>query len=642
MSGRDVVFSNEGSLQKRLAGLERAIERNTSAREKWSHEPKRFLESEMLLDDAVRLFGELSAHPDLILALPRLNGLETLLGLMAHPNPDVCQTVVGVLTELLDVELMPDAAQKAALLEMIEYALTEYALFSLLAEHLDHLDEQDNEEDYEAVTDCLEFVNNLFEATPRLVIRNLAESEQKTLKFLFNRLTYDRVDSNGVFAVSIVCDILTYCSNLVAEETPPTVTSNDVKKSEGVKKFNDVESETLSLLLSIVDNHHAARGMERMLVALSYGKKNNEYETVEAEEMLKSVAVGLNACLSTGRSEVGAVFEECQGTQLLMRLFRVESKLYPLALQLLPVALRISPANCSIFIDRGGLKCLFPIMTGQTKLYKANSIPRLKEIDNCISILYALVFSTSGDSNTRVLTKIVENGMEKFKQLLLILTELYAQMNTLDTELCSQMQYEHKVDWDTTLSESIDQETKPGYHSAVASGLLTQEDLVVEFSLHDEKSNIELGGMFSAILDIVRIVIKLSNMGHKTLGYAVHYTVNYNPEISKIIHAVIKENDFFRGGEERNQYIQFKKRHEAMVASASAHLSEATDRIAKAAEEQREQEKGKIAKSQTEKNRAKSQTEKNRDTRQRHKIRRLDAEAKRLQAIEESRYDQKR
>ncbi len=102
-------------LQKLLLQLEKCINMNLQDRLKYANEPEKFMESEVNLDEQIKNLGIVAANPKLFSEFVRLNGIDSLLGLISHENSDIVADVISLISEFTDPENFTEAEDSISL-----------------------------------------------------------------------------------------------------------------------------------------------------------------------------------------------------------------------------------------------------------------------------------------------------------------------------------------------------------------------------------------------------------------------------------------------------------------------------------------------------------------------------------------------
>lgn len=98
----DAPTLDASGAKKMLLALEKKINKNYQMRAKFSHEPVKFMESEVELDEELKKMRALAAAPEHYPLLISTGTLRSLLGLLSHDNSDIASDVILLLEELTD------------------------------------------------------------------------------------------------------------------------------------------------------------------------------------------------------------------------------------------------------------------------------------------------------------------------------------------------------------------------------------------------------------------------------------------------------------------------------------------------------------------------------------------------------------
>lgn len=141
----DVDEIDEQAVKKLLLALEKRITRNAQLRVKYSDRPAKFLESEVDLDDAVKALGLCAAAPEFYGEFARLDGVASVVSLLAHENADIAGSAIALLFDLTDADdAVGDDAQGGH--RALVAALVTCDGLATLAQALDRFDEAVAEE----------------------------------------------------------------------------------------------------------------------------------------------------------------------------------------------------------------------------------------------------------------------------------------------------------------------------------------------------------------------------------------------------------------------------------------------------------------------------------------------------------------
>lgn len=172
---------DEAGLKKMLLLFEKRVFKNQEMRIKFSEQPEKFMDSEVELNEILQQLHAVATVPDLYPLLVELNGITSLLELLAHENTDISVVVVDLLQELTDVDILHESLDGA---DVLIEALRKQQACALLVQNLDRLDET-SKEDSEGVHNTLAIIENLTEIKPE-ICREAAE--QGLMQWILKRL----------------------------------------------------------------------------------------------------------------------------------------------------------------------------------------------------------------------------------------------------------------------------------------------------------------------------------------------------------------------------------------------------------------------------------------------------------------------
>mmetsp|Transcript_16709 Transcript_16709/g.68426 ORF Transcript_16709/g.68426 Transcript_16709/m.68426 type:complete len:145 (+) Transcript_16709:138-572(+) len=90
----------EVDVRKLVKQLEKSVNNNLKLRAKHADQPENFVDSEVDLDECILNLSTLAASPQLFPELIRLGTVNTVIGLLAHENNDICADTVNLLNDL--------------------------------------------------------------------------------------------------------------------------------------------------------------------------------------------------------------------------------------------------------------------------------------------------------------------------------------------------------------------------------------------------------------------------------------------------------------------------------------------------------------------------------------------------------------
>lgn len=369
---------------RRMVNLfDRRFKDNMELRMKYSEEPDKFMDSEVELDDVVKRMMIIAGSPELYPDLARTQAFTDLLGLLMHDNTDVAGDVLELFRELTDADVVQDSEDEAqALVE----AMLEGNALELLVQRLASLDETQDAE-AAAVYAALSIFENIIELKPEV-------SEQAVQKTKLLRWIMDKVKQRAA-----------------------PVDSN--------KQYT---SELLAILMQHSESNQVALGaqggIDIVLQAIAY-YKNRDPQTSDEEEYLENLFDALCTCLMQPRTR--KLFLDAEGVELMAIILKQKRLSRVGALKALDFATtRFAPA-CERFVNMGGLKTLFAVFMGRSRLKghrKSDASTERGEEERVVSIICNLLSNLGrGSRRDRLAAKFVEAEFEKIDRLMEIYTE---------------------------------------------------------------------------------------------------------------------------------------------------------------------------------------------------------------------------
>lgn len=362
----------ENSLKRLVAQLERKIRKNQEERIKFADQPEKYLKSEVDLDEEAKKVTNITTHPELYPNFVELGGLPLLIGLLNHSNIDISVDVFEVLMEVTDPEIVGEVDDPEAFVRaVLDAQFAEMSVDLLL-----RIPEDQDDEMKDAIANCLHCIEHLAEISPQETCMKIAKTP-KWLPWLIKRVrAQGNIDYNRMFASEILGIVLQNSPN--ARET--------MIKHEGVDKL--------------------MRGIA------PYRKK--EPTDSEEAEYVSNMFDCLCSLMLIKEHQV--ILGKAQGLELMIRMMREQKFVAPLALRLVDHGLRHCPANCQIFVEKLGLKTLFPMFMKKGMSLKKKELKDAEE--HIMSIIQSLCRYCTGTAVARVLNKFTENSFEKLERLL--------------------------------------------------------------------------------------------------------------------------------------------------------------------------------------------------------------------------------
>ncbi|CBJ28776.1 conserved unknown protein [Ectocarpus siliculosus] len=320
--------------------LERKINRNQMMRVKFPEQPARFVDSEkrrqegyvccwrggpaseVELDAAIKSLSVVAAAPELYPALVDAGAVNSLLGLLTHDNTDISITVLLLLQELTDSDVLSEREEASVIVD----AIVDKLGLELLVQNLSRLDES-NEEDAKGVNTTMGVLENLLEARPTLG-PTLCEPPMSVLRFLLKRLQVKKFDENKL-----------YCSEILAMLVNG---DTDVQKRLGLLQGMD--------------------GIDRLLQIVAYYRRRQP-QSPEEEECVENLFDALAAALLVPDNQQR--FRKGEGFELMLRCLREKKHAAWCAVKVLDFALTDDSSNCERLVEVGGLKAVLPVFMGR-------------------------------------------------------------------------------------------------------------------------------------------------------------------------------------------------------------------------------------------------------------------------------------
>ncbi|CAI2731963.1 unnamed protein product [Schistosoma spindalis] len=419
-NGPTTVGANEvteTTVRRLTVLLEKRALSNQEARTKFPDQPKRFMQSELELQETLEEMQVLAANPELYPILAeQTRPISLLLGLLAHENTDISLSVIDLLHELLESSCL----QEAGLDKVNQFleVLFSGQLIQSLIQNISRLDETKKDE-ADGVHKTLGIVESLLEIRPDM---NVTMANQGLFAWLLRRLQKRPVfDKNKLYV-----------------------------------------SELLSILLQMDEANRRqlgeVDGIDILLQQLSVYKRHDPGSQEEIELMLNLFDC---LCSSLMLPENKDRFLKGEGIQLMNLMLREKHMSRDSALRVLDYTLcpvsqlmdqntnelqshqkstinTVDPeavviANCSKFIEILGLRTIFPLFmhcprehalrstsSGSKTKVKVISGPTAAEMEeHVINIISALLRHSPPETfKSRVLAKFVENDHEKVDRLI--------------------------------------------------------------------------------------------------------------------------------------------------------------------------------------------------------------------------------
>ncbi|BHF78225.1 Beta-catenin-like protein 1 [Sparganum proliferum] len=399
----------ESTVRKLTVLLEKRILANQEARTKFPDQPTKFMDSEIELQETLESMQILAAKPSLYNVLAaQVRPIHLLLNLLSHENTDISVNIVDLLNELLKPDGLREAGAEAVnpLIDL----LFSNQLVHLLTQNLARLDESVKDE-AEGVHTTLGIIESLLDVRPDLAV---AIAQQGIFAWILRRIQRRTFDKNKLYV-----------------------------------------SEVLAILLQLDDANKTRLGemdgIDILLQQLAVYKRHDPSTREEAEMMYNLFDCLCSSLMLAGNKDK---FLKGEGVQLMNLMLRERHAARDCALKVLDYALSVvsSPAtsnaeegltedstflsegeaaaaaNCNKFVEVLGLRTLFPLFmhSPQARGLKLAAAIKEKSLpgptasemeEHIISIVASLLRHCTGQQQSRVLSKFMENEHEKVDRM---------------------------------------------------------------------------------------------------------------------------------------------------------------------------------------------------------------------------------
>lgn len=367
----------------------------------------RFIESEADLHDAIRSLVVVTTNPALLYPeLVKQGTAASLCGLLAHENIDIAASVIELLEELTDDDILDaglegrseeervqdDGQRKGQVaVEMVLDTLLENALVDLLVETLPRLErdpaaerekesavaEANAESDAAATFHLLSLVENLVAVRAELADRFFQSALRNwLLRRISDKAKYDQ---NKGYAGELLCILL-------QAGTPDDVRRRAVEFGKG-------------------------GGVDKLLEALAPLRKRVPYDG-EEREFVENLFDGL--CVALTAPDNKAIFLAGEGTELMCLIMKNKGFIRLRALKVINHAISgpQGSLNCTRFVQCQGLKMLFGAF--------GSELATAQDEDNLLEIMASLLNNLASESIERIrfVSKFVERDYEKVDRLI--------------------------------------------------------------------------------------------------------------------------------------------------------------------------------------------------------------------------------
>ncbi|KAA3674024.1 beta-catenin-like protein 1 [Paragonimus westermani] len=429
---------DDSTIRRLTLLLEKRSLANQEARTKFPDQPKRFMQSEVDLQETLEEMQILAADPTLYPVLAnQTRAISLLLGLLAHENTDISLSVIDLLNELLEVNGLTEAGPERVnpLLDL----LFNGQLIQLLMQNISRLDETKKDE-ADGVHKTLGIVESLLEVRPEM---NVTMSNQGLFSWLLRRVQRRPIFDRNKLYVSELLSILLQLDEsnrrLLGE-----VDGIDIllQQLAVYKRHDPVSHEEIELMHNLFDCLCSAlmlpenkdrflKGEGIQLMNLMLREKHMSRDSALRVLDYALCLVTFTGSASASQSVSGSDSEGMQKP----------SNVDPES---------VVVANCSKFVEVLGLRTIFPLFmhcprervnksssrTDTREKVKSLGGPTAAEMEeHIINIIGALLRHCPPPLKTRVLAKFVENDHEKLDRLVELHLKYFERVKSTDNQI---------------------------------------------------------------------------------------------------------------------------------------------------------------------------------------------------------------
>lgn len=389
-------------VRRALQQLERSLTKNAEQRARYPDDPKRFLDSEVNLDETLRSLFAISTSPQLYPDLIKLGGLDFMAGLLAHDNIDIVANVIVLLNEMIEPDVLDDRIDNVK--QLVETMVEKQV--------------------YAGVVDCLQ---KRF-GTQFLTEENLAKAVYAGLSLFENAIELD-----AKYATILVkgTQILDYCCRLVKD-----VEGFDTNKAYSIELMaillqssteNVKNAMRLDIMNVIIDAIGPYRKDPRRAVVGEKSEPSLETRGDENEMVECLFDILCTVLLAAGSEE----FLKAEGLELMIRFMKNRKVFRDAAAKVIAFACTDNKKAVLSLFQVGGIGIVFAYFLRIARSTKGKTTDEVKEsLEQCLSILYELFRFADPQGIRRLFVKFWENQGEKTSRLLAIYDEYSNELAT--------------------------------------------------------------------------------------------------------------------------------------------------------------------------------------------------------------------
>eukprot|EP00892_Ulva_mutabilis_P003222 jgi/Ulvmu1/12900/UM098_0088.1 len=415
---KDLENIDDRGIKRIVAGIERRIRRNQELRLKHADDPRRFLDSELELNELLTKLSALAGEPELYNQLVDQKSVPLLLELLQHENVDVVLAVVELLRDLTDADSVEDLDEECIRLVA---AIMDATGIDLLIARLSMFQET-SEEIGNAVTAMLTCFQNMGDVDPR-VLTALSE-HQLLVPWLVDRIY---VVKNRKF---------------------------DENKGLAAEMLATLAQFSMPCRKKLI----AEGAMDKLMVTMSgYRKIKKPLKEKSEEEFVLELCNIFSACCieASGKQQ----FLEYEGVELMLIMLKNRQFFRIGCIKVLAHATTEFQRTADLCVESKGmpgLPPLFGIFMGKNKTagVKPNSDDARQQLEGVTSVIANLMHYTKRSNCERVASKFVENEFEKADRLMEVFFQYQRRIKATLDRLKRRDDMDEDEDMDAELREA--------------------------------------------------------------------------------------------------------------------------------------------------------------------------------------------
>ncbi|TGZ44657.1 hypothetical protein CRM22_011183 [Opisthorchis felineus] len=430
---------DDATVRRLTLFLEKRALANQEARTKFPDQPKRFMQSEVDLQETLEEMQVIAANPNLYPILAdHTRSVSLLLGLLSHENTDISLAVIDLLHELLESNGLIEAGPSRVnpLLDL----LFNGQLIQLLMQNVARLDES-NKDEADGVHKTLGIVENLLDVRPEM---NVTMSNQGLFSWLLRRLQRRPVFDRNKLYVSELLSILLQLDEAnrrhlgevdgidILLQQLAQYKRHDPSSPEEIELMHNMFDCLCSALMLPENKDRFLKGEGIQLMNLMLREKHMSRDS--ALRVLDYALCVVNSASAPAQPQPDT--QDPEGPQK------------PGSTSSDPLAVVI--ANCSKFVDVLGLRTIFPLFMHSPRERVAKSKvptkarekpkslggPTAAEMEeHVINIIGALLRHCPSAQKNRVLAKFVESDHEKVDRLIELHLQYFDRVKATDNRI---------------------------------------------------------------------------------------------------------------------------------------------------------------------------------------------------------------